>query len=185
MNWRVALLAAAGAIQLAAPGWMVFEQEQILRRGAEYKFETEPVDPYDLFRGRYVALQFKAAEYDSKGEPDFSRETKVYVAVKPDAGGFAQIERISGDRIAGDNVFRANVLNEFNGKVYLQFPFQKFFMGETVAPKAEKAYRKANQAGSKQKTWALVRLRGGKAALADLVIDGEPIRDYVRTHSSP
>lgn len=186
MRLRVALLLAVGLIQLAVPGWMVCEQEQILRHGAEYKFETEPVDPYDLFRGRYVALRFKASEFEHKGEPDLKWGSQVYVAVKVNEAGFTEIERVSPQPIEGDNVFRATVQSGWRSKkLYLLFPFHQYFMEENLAPQAEKAYRTANRRNATQKTWALVRLRHGKAALSDLILDGQPIRDYLRDHPQP
>ena len=182
MKIRVALLIAVGLVQLAVPGWMVFEQEQTLRLGTEYKFQTEPVDPYDLFRGRYVALRFKAEEVKQKPEAELPYGSKVYVAVKANETGFAEVERVSKTPLKGDNVFQATVQWGNDKNLHLHFPFNRYFMEETRAPDAERASREANRRDSKQQTWAVVRLRNGKAALADLCIDGQPIRDYLRDH---
>jgi len=187
MNVRVALLIAVGLIQLAVPGWMIFQQEQILRLGQEYKFETEPVDPYDLFRGRYVALRFKAADLKRQDDPDLPAGTKVYVAVKANEAGFAEVEKLSKTPLEGDNVFQATVNNwwDTQAKIHLDFPFERYYMEESLAPKAEAAYRAVNRRASSQKAWAVVRIRNGNAALADLFIDGQPIRDYLRDHPQP
>lgn len=185
MNVRVALLIAVGLVQLAVPGWMIFQQEQTLRLGKEYKFETEPVDPYDLFRGRYVALRFKAGEFEPKGDSDVLSSGKVYVAVKSNAAGFAEVERVSLEPITGPNVFRATYGASWNGRDHLDFPFERYYMEESLAPKAEAAYRAANRRASSQKAWAVVRIRHGNAALADLFIEGQPIRDYLRDHPQP
>jgi len=186
MNVRVALLIAVGLVQLAVPGWMIFQQEQTLRLGQEYKFETEPVDPYDLFRGRYVALRFKAAEVGKKESLGLAQETKVYVVVKPNEAGFAEVDQVSKTPIQGDNVFRVTAWNRnFDKKLILNFPFERYYMEESLAPKAEAAYRAANRRASSQKAWAVVRIRHGNAALADLFIEGQPIRDYLRDHPQP
>lgn len=179
MNIRVALLTVVGLIQLAVPGWMIFEQEQTLRLGTEYKFQTEPVDPYDIFRGRYVALRFTAENVKQKlGDAEIPHGTKVYVAVKNSDAGFAEVDRVSRTPLEGNNVFQATVRYGSS----LDFPFKRYYMEETRAPAAEAAYRRANTRNSKQQTWAVVRLRNGKATLADLFIDGQPIRDYLRDH---
>ena len=183
MNVRVALLIAVGLVQLAVPGWMIFQQEQTLRLGKEYKFQTEPVDPYDLFRGRYVALRFKAAEFEAKGDMDLPANGQVYVALKTNAAGFAEVEQVSGRPLKGDNVFRARTLSGWRSKkLLLKFPFERYYMEETLAPQAEAAYRAANRRNSKDQVWAVVRIRHGNAALAGLVIDGQPIREYLRDH---
>ena len=41
---------------LTVPLTMIKQQEKVLTQGVEYKFKTAPIDPYDYFRGRYVAL---------------------------------------------------------------------------------------------------------------------------------
>lgn len=60
MKPKIILLIVLFAIQLAIPGYMIFEQNQILTEGTAYKFKTRPIDPYDPFRGRYVTLAFDA-----------------------------------------------------------------------------------------------------------------------------
>ena len=183
MNIRVALLIAVGLVQLAVPGWMIFEQEQTLRLGKEYKFQTEPVDPYDLFRGRYVALRFKAEDYyPTNSESHLQPGSEIYVALKINSEGFAEVERVSGNPLPGDNVFQATIRWKNDTSLHLGFPFSHYYMEENRAPAAEAAYRKANIRNSKQQTWAVVRVRNGKAALADLFIDGQPIREYLRDH---
>ena len=186
MNLRVALLIGVGLIQLTVPGWMIFRQEQMLRLGKEYKFQTAPVDPYDLFRGRYVALRFTAESVKQKpGDTKFPSGTKVYVAVKTNEAGFAEVERVSPTPLEGDNVFLTTVRWKNDKNLSLVFPFNRYYMEESRAPQAEQAYREANRRNSEQETWATVRLRHGNAALADLFIDGQPIRNYLRDHPKP
>ena len=43
-------------VQTAVPLSMIARREFTLRNGRVYKFKTAPVDPYDAFRGRFVAL---------------------------------------------------------------------------------------------------------------------------------
>lgn len=189
MNKRLLAFCVVLAAQLAVPGWVVFEQEQTLRHGVEYKFLTEPVDPYDCFRGRYVALRFKAADVKQKETPELPRHTMAYVTVKAGADGFAEVDRVSKAPLKGDNVFQAKVFYPWrpNGpeELSLEFPFNKYFMDEKLAPAAEKAYRKANTRENTKPCWALVRVRRGQAALVNLYIDGQPIRDYLRAHPEP
>lgn len=188
MKLRLAILIALGLAQLAVPASMIYEQEQTVRFGKEYKFKTEPVDPYDAFRGRYVALSFTSERAELKGDSaDLDKNinwgSKVYVAVTTDQNGFAVVEAVSSKPLSGENVFKATYRGGWRDKaVRLEFPFNKYFMEETRAPDAEKAYRSANQRNAQQKTWAAVRLLKGNAALTGLFIDGQPIREYLRDH---
>jgi uncharacterized membrane-anchored protein len=182
MRLRVLALCAMAAVQLAAPAWMIFDQEATLRHGAEYKFQTEPVDPYDCFRGRYVTLSFKAEHLKQKASPEFPQGSKAFAVLKVNADGFAEVERLSKEPT--ENSFAVKVrYARGDGNLQLDFLFDKFFMDEKLAPEAEKAYREANRGKVEKPCWALVRVRHGKAALSGLFIDGLPIREYLRTHS--
>ena len=54
-------------IQLSIPAYMSLSREINLGKGTLYKIRTGPVDPYDIFRGRYVALSTRL---------DWSKEAK-------------------------------------------------------------------------------------------------------------
>lgn len=55
-------------LQLAVPGYFVFRHYNTLYTGESYKFEVAPYDPYDPFRGRYVALRPTLSLYSADGE---------------------------------------------------------------------------------------------------------------------
>ena len=44
--------------QIAVPAQMIFGREAILKAGTAYKFSTEPVDPSDPFKGKYITLNY-------------------------------------------------------------------------------------------------------------------------------
>ena len=46
-------------VQLVVPAKMIFDKEVILKTGTIYKFKTQPIDPSDPFRGKYVTLNYE------------------------------------------------------------------------------------------------------------------------------
>jgi uncharacterized membrane-anchored protein len=50
------LFIAVAVVQLATPIGQIWKYEDALQTGRSYKFRTAPVDPYDAFRRKYVAL---------------------------------------------------------------------------------------------------------------------------------
>ena len=58
-------------VQLAVPSFMILTQEEIQTEGKAFRFKTRPVDPYDLFRGKYITLTFENQfiYLDPNGEP--------------------------------------------------------------------------------------------------------------------
>ena len=172
MNLRLLIFLPLAVIQMAVPGWMIYRQEQILHHGREFKFQTAPVDPYDAFRGRYVALQFAAAS----SSDDYIKR-KVWVRFDVDDKGFAKIKEESRTPLAGDDVL---VATRRGGR--LHFPFDRYYMDEYAAPKAETAYR-ANNRSEHQNAYATVRILDGHAAIEELYIDDKPIREFLRTEN--
>ena len=175
MNLRLLIFVPLVLIQFAVPGWMIFHQEQILQHGRVFKFQTAPVDPYDAFRGRYVALQFAAESAANKGS-DYSHR-KLWVQFEMDGKGFAKVRLVSAEPLTGDDVV---VAKSRWGR--LHFPFNRYYMDEKVAPEAETAYR-ANSRSNHENAYATVRILNGHAALEELFIDNKPIREFLRTEA--
>ena len=67
-------------------------------------------------------------------------------------------------------------LNKFIswGKTRLVYPFERFYLEEHKAPRAEKRYRLATR-NSLQTTYAIVRIKNGTTVLEDVLIDGHSI----------
>ncbi|MEI6493985.1 MAG: GDYXXLXY domain-containing protein [Verrucomicrobiota bacterium] len=173
MTPRMLIFIPLAVIQLAVPGWIIYRQEQILHHGREFKFQTAPVDPYDAFRGRYVALQFAVVP-----PPDYTvRDRKIWVRFEADENGFAKIKEVCETPLAGDDVVMAT---RRYGR--LQFPFDRYYMEEMAAPKAETTYR-ANSRSEHQNAYATVRVLNGHAAIEELYIEHKPIREFLRTES--
>ena len=109
MNARTSmalLLALAFATQLAVPAGMIVRRELALQRGVALRFRTAPVDPYDAFRGRYVALAFN--ERSVPCAETFRAHQSIYVRAETGTNGFAHLAE-AARRPGGTGVwFRAS-----------------------------------------------------------------------------
>jgi uncharacterized membrane-anchored protein len=178
------LLAAVAAGQLAIPAYMIRRQERTLREGRPYKFQTAPVDPYDAFRGRYVALRF-TQEYAAWPGTNTARRVPAFALVGEDADGFAVVRELALTRPVTGDFVRVQVhyagWGTNAGMAYFTFPFDRYYMEETKAPVAERAYWERNRRGmTNLNSYAVVRIRRGHAALEELFVDGRPIGEIVR-----
>ena len=88
------LFVIVAAAQLFIPAQMIFNKESIINNGAVYKFKTQPVDPSDPYRGKYINLNY---EIDSFVTNDslWERKDKVYVYLDIDSLGFAKVNTVS------------------------------------------------------------------------------------------
>lgn len=163
--------------QLAVPASVVWERGRTLAYGRVWKFKTEPIDPVDAIRGRYVALRLAAEKVPQSQE--FTPGNQVYATLMEDADGFAHVEKISATRVTGDDVVRVKMGYWSDNWQHVIFPFDKLWVAEKIAPQAEQAYRDNSRRG-KENAYVTVRVRNGDAALEQLYIDNQPLADYLR-----
>lgn len=174
-------------IQLGVPAKMIWDKENVLKSGKEFKFETAPVDPTDPFRGKYIALNYKENTYSSDDSSTWKEGDNIYVILKTNAEGFAVIDRVSKDKPAGDSDFVKAKIQSISGlrsnKITLAYPFDRFYMEESKAYEAEQVYNNT-QRSSEEPTYALVHIKNGQAVLNDVVIGGVSIVEKVKESRS-
>lgn len=180
------LLLATCFIQWLVPAKMIWENERLYSTGTTFKIRTIPVDPNDPFRGKYITLSYDINTYYLEKfayKNEFSNKDKVFVLVEEDENGFAKIVSISKTPPSSNDYLTANIrsVHETDTQYIfrLDYPFQKFFMEETKAPKAEELYWEALRHTDKQ-VYGLVNIKAGKAVLKDVQVDGVSIVELVQ-----
>ena len=176
-NLRILIFLLVALAQLSAPGAMVWKRVHTFRHGRVWKFKTAPVDPVDAIRGRYVSLRYAIEQFPIAEA--IKSESNVYVVLKEDVDGFAAVDRISNEPVAGDNVVSAESLGWYDGKARVRFPFNRYWCGEAIAPEAERAYMN-NSTLNNQNAYVIIRVRNGDAAIEQLYIDNKPVAEYLR-----
>jgi uncharacterized membrane-anchored protein len=182
----LAVFAVVAIVQVAVPVAMIAQRETTLRLGRPYKFRTAPVDPYDAFRGRYVWLNFEQNQARWNGTTEPTGRSRGYAIVEEGRDGFAVVREIgsqpppSGDYVKVDRVYRGWGTNSIMAN--FRFPFDRYYMEETKAPAAERAYREySNRRGeTNHNTYAIVRIKGDDAVIENLYVEGQPIADFIR-----
>lgn len=172
--WRLIVLLLVALAQLAVPASLIWKRENTLRRGSVWKFRTAPVDPVDAFRGRYIALGFDAETHEIPTAPFSEAGEDVFVALRNNAEGFAEIDQVTMTRPSGDDYLMARL----SGK-RVSLPFDKYWVTERDAPAAEAAYR-ANSRRDKRNAFVTVRVFRGDAAIEQLYLEDKPLGEYLR-----
>ena len=149
-------------------------REVIVRDGTVHRFQAAPVDPFDVFRGRYVALNFKVFTEGFLSDFEISEEKWCYLQIGTDADGFSVIERLSQkndvappylktrawssmiyedeieedyeDEIEEDSEGKRHRVPTGKYRIYFtHLPFSRYYMPERLAPQAEEVYRQYQQ----------------------------------------
>jgi uncharacterized membrane-anchored protein len=174
------IFALVALAQLSLPAWMAWGRVQTLARGRIWKFKTAPVDPEDAVRGRYVRLSFDVDRFT--GTEKFRPDETVYAVLKENAEGFAEVDHLTRTRLAGDNFVKVEAW-WWNDRENIAFPLTQYWVAERDAPAAETAYRENSRRGQ-ENAFVTVRVRDGDAAIEQLYIDNQPLRDYLRAHTA-
>ncbi|MCG8579007.1 MAG: GDYXXLXY domain-containing protein [Bacteroidales bacterium] len=185
MNYKKILISAfvlLALIQLFVPAKMIWDRENVIDKGTEYKFRTAPVDPSDPFRGKYITLNFKDDTFIVDDKADWSRGEPVYVYFATNKDGFAQIKAVTKEHLTDDvEYIRTKVryiTRDSTNTICVDYPFDRYYMEETKAYDAEHAYIQS-QADTASVTYAIVRVKNGDAVLQDVLINEIPIKDLV------
>ena len=182
-KFMMTAFAIVAAAQLAVPAAMIVRYESVLAYGTLYKFRTAPVDPYDAFRGRYVALRIKEDTAKVKNKADFRYQETVYATLETDPDGFAKFATVTKAPPAGKvDYIKVKVrytYSENDNVISLDVPFDRYYMNENFARAAETAYRENSRRG-KENTYIAVRVLDGKAVIVGLFIDNKPIEQYLK-----
>jgi len=177
MNKRTLFLILVVA-QLAVPSWMIASQENILTKGTLYKFKTAPVDPYDIFRGRFVALSTDQRSVTVENAENVARGQDVYLIIGNDSLGFAKVQSGQFTKPKIDNYIKTKVTYKRGNLVNFRLPIDRYYMNEKKAPKAEKLYRTRTTRGNRREAYIAVRVLKGSVLIEELYIDGKPIGSY-------
>ncbi len=183
----ITVLSIAVIAQLAVLGSMIHSHEQVLREGEAFRFKTRPIDPADPFQGRYVALGFDNGTVPAgQGQISGLRHREpIFATIETGEDGFARFSGWSRERPQSGAYLKTRFLgeslrwNEASKRseslgIRIDIPFDRFYMDEAKAPRAEAAVRDATRSTN---CWATVRILNGRAVVEDVVAKGQSLRD--------
>lgn len=182
LNWAVFGLMAAA--QLAVPFLMIAQRETVLEDGVAYKFRCGPVDPYDAFRGRYVALSFPDLQLTEWKGATFDGSETAYALLGTDEAGFVKILDVTLAPPANGDFLKVKAYGGGTAEstLWITLPFDRFYLEESKAPIVESAYWQ--QTRSEEGAYILVRVRAGEGVIEDLYFGDEPIEEYLRREAA-
>ncbi|MBL0743235.1 GDYXXLXY domain-containing protein [Chryseolinea lacunae] len=170
--------------QWLVPAKMIYDNEVVVTEGLLYKFRTQPVDPSDPFRGKYVTLSFDANAIVLPDSGDWVAGEEAFVSFGEDSLGFATPASISREEPDAPAFLKTtvNYVENYSDSPYIinfTLPFDRFYLEESKASQAEQAYWQA-QRDSAQVAYGVVRIGKGQAVLTDVMINDKSIVELVK-----
>lgn len=187
LHWVV--FGAMSAAQLAVPFSMIASREAILESGVAYKFHCGPVDPYDTFRGRYVALSFPDLEIHGWNGERFDGTEVAYATLGVDGEGFGKITDVTLTPPPTGDYLRVTAFCSAGYRdgtqdflIHVNLPFNRYYMDEFQATAAEVAYR--GQSRTEAGAHALIRVQDGEGVIEGLYFGDKSVEDFLREEAA-
>lgn len=154
------VLILAIIVQILVPAYMIWEKYNVLKNGDEVKIKVAPIDPYDAFRGRYVSLWY---------DDDLSYEERngKYGILEVDEDGFSTVKKVVKEKPEGELYITSKEDD------YFYIPLDRYYMEETLAPKAE------NMLSEEKEAYVTIRIKDDKSVLSGLYFDGKPVEELL------
>lgn len=172
-------------VQLVLLAWIIVGQERILQRGEVFLFQTAPVDPRDPFRGEYVRLEFEAEEgpWTMPDTVDYGR-SDYYATLSTDSAGYAQINRLLNNPPTSGPFIKVKAMSWDGAQIdRILLPFDRYYLQEGDGPKTEDLLQPDWNDGEVTPglpAHAIVRILDGEAVVEDLIVDGKPLREWLK-----
>ena len=178
------LLPLVFALQWAVPLMQVVRGEGILREGVALRLELQPVDPFDVLRGRYLALAFPEEEKEHTLPPGVQGGDTIYVVLEAGKDGLAHITRLSHS--VQDGAFAYTIPDGYKAgdTIRINIPLTRYYLPEEDAVKIDELFRFRNNESPHSNATLGVRIKDGQIVAESLWLDGQPYRDWLRNYQS-
>lgn len=175
------LFVAMCLAQWLVPGQMIYDSERVIAGGKSYKFKTQPIDPSDPFRGKYITLNFEATSVVVADSGSWQSGEDVFITFTIDSAGFAEPSGIFREPPDAEAFLKTTVsyfdtYDQF--EVFFNLPFDRFYLEESKASQAEQIYWQA-QTDTVQVAYGLVTIGRGQAVLTDVMINEKSVVDII------
>ena len=163
--------------QLSIPLSMIIQKEMVLTKGELVKFQVEPVDPHDAFRGKY--LNIGVVEDLVYTETDLLKENQtVYGIVYKDSMGFSYFHDITINEPDDGIYIKCSIDYVSSEYVTLTLPFDRYYINEEYNQLGEDLYNRYSR-GDKKDAYITVRIKKGKAVLENMYLADIEINKFI------
>lgn len=149
------------------PICLIIENTDTLIGGEEYLFKVEAFDPYDMFRGNYLNINFKERSIEADSNNIVKDDTYFYVTISKDVEGFAYFDNISTSKPQNtSNYFKTTgYYSEYSNSYFIETP-NRYYMNEEKSLSAEKTYNE-----NIDNTYVKVRVKNGKMVIVGVYVN--------------
>jgi uncharacterized membrane-anchored protein len=169
--------------QIYVPASLIFQKEQVMAEGVEYRFKIYPLDPNGPYRGKYFTLSFNANAVKVDSSADWASGETVFVELMTDSAGYAGIADVSRSvPSSGNDYVKATVdyvITDTLNTLYVKYPFDRYYI-DMPDPAESAPVNTSAIEDSTQVTYALVVVNDGDALVKEIFVDEQPVKEWIK-----
>ncbi len=182
---RVLFFILCSFLQLGVVLFMVLSSVSVLKNGTEYKFKLIVKDPADIFRGKYLYLNYDDRAITYYPSTPYEAGTPVYVQYDVAEDGFASLSLVETECPEHTKDFLKTIIDsrpylseDGDNHSNIVFPITSWYMNEDEVQKAEQLYQESKE------VYASIFIRDGKARIKGVYFDGISIDKAVEEQNA-
>lgn len=157
----VGLIVVLALVLVVTLSFIMYNQWPFMT-GEKIVLATQPVDPFDPFRGQYMTINYEISGIsDADG---FEEGDSVYVSLKEDEQGIWRKESVSGSKPDRGDFIKGEVIGVSGDSIRVEYGIEQFFFERDAELPTQNITVEAIVAAS------------GRARLVQLLHNGEPIK---------
>lgn len=164
-------------LQWAAPLMQISGYEKVIAHGVLVSFRCQAPDPYDMLRGRYLAVRVLPDSFDVAAESKFERGERLFALLETGTDGLVVLKNLTREQPTAGTFVKVKCGYSYGGSVRIEWPFDRFYLNENLAPRADEWYR--NNVRTPNAVTAEVRVLNGRAVLVDLKFEGKSFKQIL------
>lgn len=171
---KIIIYIVAIVILLGIPLYTVYENYDLLINGQEYSFEVEAFDPHDIFRGKYLYVNFKENKVES-AKLGNEENNYYYVEIKTNKDGFSYFDNITTTKPKNiKNYYKTKgYYSKYMGSNYIIDTPTRYYMNENKSSEAEKIYE-----DNVEDAYVKVRVKNGNMIITGVYVNDKLIDLY-------
>ena len=156
----ISLIAVLVLVLVVVLSFILYNQWPFMT-GKKIVLATQPVDPFDPFRGQYMAINYEISRInDIEG---FKEGDSVYISLKEDKQGIWRKEGVSKLKPNKGDFIKGEVTSVYRNSIRIEYGIEQFF------------FERHAKLPTRNITVEAVVANSGRAKLVQLLHNGEPM----------
>ena len=156
----IALIAVLCLVLAVLLSFILYNQWPFMT-GKKIVLATQPIDPFDLFRGQYMIINYEISRINNA--EGFKEGDSVFISLREDEQGIWRKESVSKSKPDKGDFIKGEVTGVYGNSIRVEYGIEQFF------------FERNAELPTRNITVEAIVANSGRAKLVRLLYNGEPV----------